>query len=152
VAELRDLAAAVGDLPEAAALDADLVAAVADAYHRRPDRRVRYACAVWRDPWMWVGRRTYAADLLGLAGGEPVLDDPATRYPRLEPATLAELGPEVVLLPSEPYEFAAADAREVAAAFAGPRVELVDGRALTWYGPRIPAALASFRELLGGAA
>ena len=152
VAELRDLAAAVGDLPQAAALDADLVAAVADAYHRRPDRRVRYACAVWRDPWMWVGRRTYAADLLGLAGGEPVLDDPATRYPRLEPATLAELGPEVVLLPSEPYEFAAADAREVAAAFAGPRVELVDGRALTWYGPRIPAALAGFRELLERAA
>jgi hypothetical protein len=43
VAELRDLAAAVGDLPGAAALDADLVAAVADAYRRRPARRVRYA-------------------------------------------------------------------------------------------------------------
>ena len=31
----------------------------------------------------------------------------------------------------------------------GARVELADGRALTWYGPRIPAALASYRELLG---
>jgi ABC-type Fe3+-hydroxamate transport system substrate-binding protein len=152
VAELRDLAAAVGDLPGAAALDAEAVAAVADAYHRRPGRRVRYACAVWRDPWMWLGRRTYAADLLGLAGGEPVLDDPAGRYPRLDPGALAALGPEVVLLPSEPYEFAAADAEEVAATFGGPRVELVDGRALTWYGPRVPAALASFRQLLGGAA
>jgi ABC-type Fe3+-hydroxamate transport system substrate-binding protein len=152
VAELRDLAAAVGDLPGAAALDAEAVAAVADSYHRRPGRRVRYACAVWRDPWMWLGRRTYAADLLGLAGGEPVLDDPASRYPRLDPGALAALGPEVVLLPSEPYEFAAADAEEVAATFGGPRVELVDGRALTWYGPRIPAALASFRQLLGGAA
>jgi ABC-type Fe3+-hydroxamate transport system substrate-binding protein len=40
VAEVRDLAAAVGDLPGAAALDADLVAAVADAYRRRPARRV----------------------------------------------------------------------------------------------------------------
>jgi ABC-type Fe3+-hydroxamate transport system substrate-binding protein len=152
VAELRDLAAAVGDLPGAAALDAEAVAAVADSYHRRPGRRVRYACAVWRDPWMWLGRRTYAADLLGLAGGEPVLDDPASRYPRLDPGALAALGPEVVLLPSEPYEFAAADAEEVAATFGGPRVELVDGRALTWYGPRVPAALASFRQLLDGAA
>jgi ABC-type Fe3+-hydroxamate transport system substrate-binding protein len=152
VAELRDLAVAVGDLPGAAALDAEAVAAVADAYRHRPGRRVRYACAVWRDPWMWLGRRTYAADLLGLAGGEPVLDDPASRYPRLDPAALAALGPEVVLLPSEPYEFAAADADEVAATFGGPRVELVDGRALTWYGPRIPAALAGFRELLGAAA
>ena len=152
MAELRDLAAAVGDLPGAAALDAEAVAAVADAYHRRPGRRVRYACAVWRDPWMWLGRRTYAADLLALAGGEPVLDDPATRYPKLEPAELAARGPEVVLLPSEPYAFDDADAGEVAAAFPGARVELVDGRALTWYGPRIPAALASFRELLERAA
>jgi ABC-type hemin transport system substrate-binding protein len=100
---------------------------------------------------MWVGRRTYAADLLGLAGGEPVLDDPATRYPRLDPEALAALGPELVLLPSEPYEFTEADADELAAGFAGSRVELVDGRALTWYGPRIPAALAAFRELLDGA-
>ena len=148
VAELRDLATAVGDLPGAAALDAELVAAVAGAYRGRPARRVRYACPVWRDPWMWLGRRTYAADLLGLAGGEPVLDDPATRYPRLELDTVAGLEPELVLLPSEPYAFGEADADELAAAFGGARVELVDGRALTWYGPRIPAALASFRELL----
>ena len=97
---------------------------------------------------MWLGRRTYAADLLGLAGGEPVLDDPATRYPRHEPEALAALDPALVLLPSEPYEFGEADAEEVAGRFAGSRVELVDGRALTWYGPRIPAALAGFRELL----
>jgi hypothetical protein len=57
-----------------------------------------------------------------------------------------------VLLPSEPYAFGQADAEEVAASFPGARVELVDGRALTWYGPRIPAALAAFRELLEGAA
>jgi ABC-type Fe3+-hydroxamate transport system substrate-binding protein len=147
VAELRDLAAAVGDLREAAAIDAELVAAVTDAYRRRQSTGLRYACAVWRDPWMWLGRRTYAADLLGLAGGEPVLDDPATRYPRMAPEAMAALGPELVLLPSEPYAFGPPHADEVAA-ITRARVELVDGRALTWYGPRIPAALASFRELL----
>jgi ABC-type Fe3+-hydroxamate transport system substrate-binding protein len=139
VAELRGLASAVGDLPAAAGIDAALVAALAAAF--------RYACAVWRDPWMWLGRRTYAADLLALAGAEPVLDDPATRYPKLDPEAVATLGPEVVLLPSEPYAFGPADAEEVAA-WSGARVELVDGRALTWYGPRIPAALAGFRALL----
>ena len=149
VAELRQLAAAVGDLAGAAALDAELVAAVGAAYRRRPARPVRYACPVWRDPWMWLGRRTYAADLLGLAGGAPVLDDPATRYPRLEPGAVVGLAPELVLLPSEPYAFGPADAAEVAATFPGARVELVDGRPLTWYGPRIPAALAAFGELLG---
>jgi ABC-type Fe3+-hydroxamate transport system substrate-binding protein len=152
VAELRDLAAAVGELPGAAGLDAELVAAVAGAYRRRPARRARYACAVWRDPWMWLGRRTYAADLLWLAGGEPVLDDPASRYPAIELPAVAGLGPELVLLPSEPYAFTPADANEVAAGVAGARVELVDGRALTWYGPRIPAAIAAYRELLEDAA
>jgi len=152
VTGLRDLAAAVGDLPGAAAVDAELVAAVGDAYRNRPARRPRYACPVWRDPWMWLGRRTYAADLLGLAGGEPVLEDPATRYPKLEPSELAARDPEVVLLPSEPYAFTTTDAEEVAATFPGARVELVDGRALTWYGPRIPAALAGFRALLERAA
>jgi hypothetical protein len=58
----------------------------------------------------------------------------------------------VVLLPSEPYQFSEADAGELAASFGAARVELVDGRALTWYGPRIPAALAAYRELLGSAA
>ena len=152
VTELRDLAAAVGDLPGAGALDAELVVAVGHAYRNRVANRLRYACPVWRDPWMWLGRRTYAADLLGLAGGEPVLDDPATRYPKLEPAELAAREPELVLLPSEPYAFTATDAEEVGATFPGARVELVDGRALTWYGPRIPAALAGFRELLERAA
>ena len=150
VAELRDLAAAVGGLPRAAAIDADLVAAVAVAYRSRPAVPKRYACAVWRDPWMWLGRRTYAADLLALAGGEPVLDDPATRYPRIEPDAIAALGPDLVLLPSEPYAFGAGDAAEVAGLL-GARVELVDGRALTWYGPRIrprwpPSAPCSGRE------
>jgi hypothetical protein len=53
----------------------------------------------------------------------------------------------VVLLPSEPYPFGAGDAEEVAG-WSGARVRLVDGRALTWYGPRIPSALDSLRRLL----
>ncbi len=153
VDELSALAAAVGDLPGAGVLDGRLRAALAAAEHWRGDRPAlaRYACAVWRDPWMWVGRATYAADLLALAGGEPVLEDPGGRYPRLEPAALAALQPEVVLLPSEPYPFAAADAEEVAG-WSSARVHLVDGRALTWYGPRIPGALEDLRRLLGATA
>jgi len=145
VDELRQLAAAVGGLPGAAAIDAGLRAAVARAARERPAVGTRYACAVWRDPWMWLGARTYAADLLRLAGGEAVVTAP--RYPRLDPAEVAALGPEVVLLPSEPYPFGPADADAVAS-WSGRRALLVDGRALTWYGPRIPAALGSLARLL----
>ncbi len=146
VDELRQLAAAVGDLPGAAATDARLRAALAAAERDRPAVGRRYACAVWRDPWMWLGARTYAADVLRLAGGEAVVNAP--RYPRLDPAEIAALGPEVVLLPSEPYAFGPADADAVEA-WSGGRALLVDGRALTWYGPRIPAALRSLGRLLG---
>ena len=152
VGELRDLAAAVGDLPGAAALDADLVAAVADAYRRQPARRVRYACPVWRDPWLWLGRRTYAADLLGLAGGEPVLDDPTTRYPKLDPGGAGRPGPRGGAAALRAVRVRPGRRRRGGRRLPpGPGVELADGRALTWYGPRIPAALAGFRELLGGA-
>jgi ABC-type Fe3+-hydroxamate transport system substrate-binding protein len=113
VAELEALAAAVGDLPRAASIGVDLRVAL-DAAGRRPERTGRrYACAVWRDPWMWVGEGTYAADLLRLAGGVPVVG--AARYPKLDPDEVAALGPEVVLLPSEPYPFGPADAEAVAA-------------------------------------
>jgi ABC-type Fe3+-hydroxamate transport system substrate-binding protein len=153
VDELRALAEVVGDLPGAAALDGRLRAALATARAELTDRpaAARYACAVWRDPWMWVGRATYAADLLALAGGEDVLEDPGGRYPRLDPAAVAALEPEVVLLPSEPYPFTEADAEEVAG-WSGASVRLVDGRALTWYGPRIPRALREARRLLGATA
>src|SRR5919198_925819 len=79
VDELRALAEVVGDLPGASACSGRLRAALATARAELTDRpaAARYACAVWRDPWMWVGRATYAADLLALAGGEDVLDDPS---------------------------------------------------------------------------
>ncbi len=145
VAELAALAEAVGALPQAARIDASLRAALAATGPEAPGGGRRYACAVWRDPWMWVGEGTYAADLLRLAGGVPVVA--AARYPRLDPGEIAALGPEVVLLPSEPYPFGPADA-EAVTAWSGVRAPLVDGRALTWYGPRIPAAIASLTELL----
>ena len=147
VAELAELAAAVGGLPGAAAIDASLRAALGAAASRAPGTGRRYACAVWRDPWMWVGEGTYAAGLLRLAGGVPVVA--AVRYPKLDPAEIAALGPELVLLPSEPYPFGPADAEEVAS-WSGVPAPLVDGRALTWYGPRIPAAIASLAALLRG--
>jgi hypothetical protein len=53
---------------------------------------------------------------------------------------------ELVLLPDEPYRFSAADR----AAFSGwpSRVRLVDGAALTWWGPRTPTALGDLARLV----
>jgi ABC-type Fe3+-hydroxamate transport system substrate-binding protein len=98
-------------------------------------------CPVWRDPWMAVGTDTFSADLLARAGFHVVPEQP--RYPTVDLADIADV--DAVLLPDEPYAFSDVD-RE---AFAGwsARVRLIDGTALTWWGPRTPSALVSLARL-----
>jgi len=94
----------------------------------------KVAIAVWRDPWMVVGRDTFTGDLVRRLGWENVYADAADRYPKVEPQALDDMGADVVLLPDEPYVFTAEDGPE---AFARTPTELVSGRLLTWYGPSL---------------
>ena len=120
---------------------------------KRP--RVRVFCPIWRRPYMAVGGDTYAGDVLRLAGGENVFESHplGNRYPQVDLAELATADPEVILLPDEPYRFAKRHREEflalrsITAAREG-RVFLVDGRWLSWYGPRAEEALAGIEALL----
>jgi len=90
---------------------------------------------IWRRPWMALGRDTFAGDLLARLGVDNVLAASPERYPRVD---LAALPPyDLVVLPDEPYAFAAEDGPE---AFPGVPVALVSGRHLTWYGPSLVEA------------
>ena len=100
--------------------------------------RLRVAVPIWRDPWMVVGSRTYTHDLLALAGLTNVLADRDGRYPTVSPDDIDRAGPDVVLLPDEPYVFTADDGPE---ALRTP-TRLVSGRLLTWYGPAMVEAHA----------
>ncbi|TVR24788.1 MAG: ABC transporter substrate-binding protein [Ilumatobacter sp.] len=125
----------------ASRLAAEIRGAVAGASVHR--RSLRTFCPVWRDPWIAVGTDTIAADLLRCAGFTVVPE--LARYPRVELDDVAELDPDVVLLPDEPYEFGPDDHGE----FAGWRAQVrdIDGATLTWWGPRTPAALTTFAAL-----
>jgi ABC-type Fe3+-hydroxamate transport system substrate-binding protein len=98
------------------------------------------AVAVWRDPWMVVGARTFTGDLLARLGLANVYAGHADRYPRVEVADLDRAGADAVLLPDEPYLFTPDDGPE---AFTRTPTELVSGRLLTWYGPSLVDAHAS---------
>lgn len=115
-------------------------------------------CPIWRDgaekgadeTWWVVGRDTFAADLLATAGFHVrTCDDGDTevtvRYPRAPLSSLAELDPDAVLLPDEPYAFQAADVEVFAAWRAAVRA--LDGTALTWWGPRTPTAIGDLDRL-----
>ncbi len=102
-----------------------------------PEPELRVAVPIWRDPWMVVGGRTFAGDLLARLGLVNVFADDGQRYPRLDLGELQQARPDLVLLPDEPYVFTADDGPE---AFPDVRSVLVSGRDLTWYGPSLATA------------
>ncbi len=115
--------------------------------------RSRFFCPIWRKPWMSFNRDTFVHDLLWNAGGDNVCAAASDRYPKVDLNDIAALQPEVVLLPDEPYRFAPRDLPHLEAlqdtpAWRTQRIHFVSGQALSWYGPRTPEALRSFRRLL----
>jgi len=153
LAELRDLERLTGRMGAADPWLAPAAARVAEPAARPAGRPRRYFCPIWRRPYMVAGPDTYMSDLLRLCGGENVCGVGPARYYPVDLAEVMARGPEVVLLPSEPYPFAEKHRAEVLAFADAPavragRVHLVDGQLLTWYGPRIATALATFAALL----
>lgn len=101
---------------------------------------------IWRRPWMVLGPDTYGASVLAALGVRTLPVDTAQRYPTVDLAAVGE--PALVVLPSEPYPFAARHLAEVGRLLPGSRGVLVDGRDLLWWGVRTPAALARLRAVL----
>jgi ABC-type Fe3+-hydroxamate transport system substrate-binding protein len=96
---------------------------------------------IWRRPWMTMGARTYGSSVLATLGWQNAVPDGEDRYPEASLEHLSGSAPELVLLPDEPYPFAARHVDEVSSAFPSARVALVDGRDLFWWGIRTPDAL-----------
>jgi ABC-type Fe3+-hydroxamate transport system substrate-binding protein len=124
--------------------------AVEAAESRPAGRRPRVFCPIWRNPWMTLGRDTYAHDLIRLCGGENVFAERGDRrYPLVSEEDIVRAAPEVVLLPDEPYRFDERDARELQGwnlpAGRERRIHLIDGTWVSWYGPRIRGAIETLR-------
>ncbi|MBK8097217.1 MAG: ABC transporter substrate-binding protein [Planctomycetes bacterium] len=115
----------------------------------RGTTRVFYA--IWKKPWMGANRTTFIHDVLQRAGAVNVCADAGDRYPTVEPAVVARAGVDLVLLPSEPWEFSDEDRRQVLAAEqfgANVPVLLCDGRDFCWHGAHTATGLARALDLL----
>lgn len=141
---LADVGAAVGAAAAGRGLCQSIERALEQA-SARAGEPLRAFVPIWRDPWMATGAATYAADLLRRTGFEVLPDDPDGRYPEVALDDVRALGPDVVLLPDEPYAFSEADKSAFASWDA--RVRLLDGTALTWYGPRTPHAIGDLTRM-----
>lgn len=138
---------------------------------------VRVFCPIWKDPYMTINHDTYIHAMLATCGGDnvfadrrrrfplsadlgqhPEAEDPRhdardRRYPRVSLDEMAAHRPEVILLPDEPYPFSDADLTDFAGFTEVPavrdgRVHLIDGKVVSWYGPRIGRSLRTLRSLV----
>lgn len=133
---------------------------------------------IWRDPWMTFNSDTYMHDLLRVCGGQNIFadrqrqfpleadlgqaepypdDDPRvknrdTRYPRVTLEEVESHQPDIILLPSEPFQFTEAHISLFkdldVPAVKNNRIHLVDGSYLSWHGTRVAYALNEIPELI----
>jgi ABC-type Fe3+-hydroxamate transport system substrate-binding protein len=102
---------------------------------------------IWRRPWMTIGPGTYGSSLLAALGLVNVYADVSVDYPEVTLADAADRRPDVVLVPSEPYEFR--DEHLIELEVVAPTVR-VDGQDLFWWGSRTPGAVARLHAHLAG--
>ncbi|CAG0947844.1 Vitamin B12-binding protein [Anaerolineae bacterium] len=116
--------------------------------------RPRAVAFIWKNPWMVAGARTYIGDMLETLGCTHVYKTATERYFAVEPAEVAQLAPDLLLFPDEPYTFTEGDFalwREQfphVPAVAANRLRLCSGQDLAWYGSRIPGALARLQPVV----
>jgi ABC-type Fe3+-hydroxamate transport system substrate-binding protein len=161
VAEGIALVREIGELTGAARAAAGLAGPLEAAYqaavaHAARAAAVRVFCPIWRGPWMTINQDTYVHDVLRVSGGANVFAGRPVRYPTIELGELRAAAPEVILLPDEPYRFRPAHLADFAGlgdvpAVRDRRLHFVDGKLLTWHGPRVGEALARLPPLLAGA-
>lgn len=149
---------------------------------RNDQASIRYFCPIWRsatgkgqDWWMTFNKHTYTSDLLYWLGGENVFAQRArrypleadlgntqaeeqekrdTRYPRVSADEIRAANPDLIFLPSEPFQFTEEHRREVmdllheVEAVRKGKVHLVDGSLVTWHGTRLAKAISQLRPLM----
>jgi ABC-type Fe3+-hydroxamate transport system substrate-binding protein len=153
---LRILGELLGDPGGGEALAARVEAALEEVEGLRAGQApVRVFCPIWKNPWMACNRDTYVHDVLVACGGENITAERPERYPRVTLEEVEAAAPEVILLPDEPFRFGPKHVPLFRAFPAMPavragRVHCIDGKWLSWYGPRMAEALPALTRVILG--
>ena len=111
-----------------------------------PPLGLRAFVPIWRRPWMSLAAGTYGSSVLERVGVENVFAGHPDRYPQVTLEEASALGPDLVVLPDEPYPFGPRHHAELAAV--APIVP-VDGQDLFWWGVRTPEAIRRLHRAIG---
>lgn len=133
---LYRLFGAIFDREEAAAALCAELAAALQAVAQTPQAEVRRVLyLIWRGPWMSVSRETYISRTLARFGWATMPDESTVRYPEVNLEEMLDSVDEV-LLSSEPYPFRETHAGEIRALRPHLPVRIIDGEMTSWYGVR----------------
>ncbi|MDP6689937.1 MAG: helical backbone metal receptor [Alphaproteobacteria bacterium] len=129
---------------QAAALQREIDAA-GQLAASRPVKNVLYL--TWKEPWISVAEGTYAANMLALVGLRTMCRNPQPPYPEvtIDQAMLAQA--DLVLFGHDPFQFEDEDVQDFQLEYgigSKPKVDIVEGRNMFWYGTR---AIDGLREL-----
>jgi ABC-type Fe3+-hydroxamate transport system substrate-binding protein len=152
---MRNLAELTGSLEKAEKIIQPIETLYQEALQRAqtyPAGAVKVFCPIWKMPYMAFNSDTYIDNLITLCGGRNIFKDKAERYFKVTLEEVAQRNPEVILLPDEPYKFSQVDLEDFQTfpevlAVKMQRIYLMDGKILSWYGPRIKEGLLKLPTL-----
>ncbi len=91
---------------------------------------------IWNDPFMSIGGDTFIAHMMEKVGYTNCLQD-EERYPMLTADDINRIGPDELLLSSEPFPFKEEHREQLQKQFPNIKVKCVDGEVFSWYGSRL---------------
>lgn len=136
------------DINPSMAVLADLVGATwepLELLDQIPER-ARAFVPIWRRPWMALGVPTYGSSVLTHLGMRNVYDHDGP-YPQVELEDVVARQADIILAPSEPYNFSARHLEELQSV--APTM-FIDGKDLFWWGVRTQGALERLTIALEG--
>ncbi len=144
LAVVDDLAALVGVDPPSTELPAPELPSTFEVSDRTA------FVPIWRRPWMSINEHTYGGSVLTRLGIELATAGSPEPYPTVDLTDIAARAPDLVLVPSEPYEFSESHLAELHRAIPTATIVRVDGRDLFWWGIRTPAAIRRLAAVTSG--
>ncbi|MFN4763325.1 ABC transporter substrate-binding protein [Gillisia sp. Q332] len=110
-----------------------------------PEKGLKVAYLIWKNPWMAAGGNTFINSMLKLNGLKNVFETNPERYPQTTLRKLKLLKPDLIFLSSEPYPFKRAHIKEIQEVCDVPII-LVNGEFFSWYGSRSLPAFHYFED------
>ncbi len=123
-----------------------IIAEIENAYsHILPVNRTSAAYLIWNEPMMLAGPGTFIDAMLRECGIENAYKG-SERYPEVSENDLKAMGPDLILLSSEPFPFSEKHLESYSSIDPKSNVILVDGESFSWYGSHMIRSAAYLTE------